>query len=254
MNLRHRVSRERQGEFDIIALNVMSTPFFTESPLRLTINIQCDNTTTSHVSLTVQFVKVHSRGDFCKTHLETICFWDSAVYSIVETDALDNQPPPVVEIGELSSLIYRRLCPDLKLDYSLVNATEYLNIHGNLLTSSRKQAIDHDSLHPGPVLYAELKCSVQLAFDTPTVNITKVVQVTVLDKNDNYPELHNGAFHFMMADPQFKKVSLGNIYIRVELFISSHISMVGMYHQGTMAGHFIILDVAMDGSSGGSMD
>lgn len=160
------------------------------------------------MSLIVQPVKVRSKQEFCKTHLDKICFWDSAIYSIVETDAPKTAAPqPSVDIGEVSFLVYRRLCPDLSFDYRLVNATEYLSMHGNVLKASGNKSIDHDSLQPGPVLFAKLQCSVQLAFDTPPVNVSKVVQVNVLDKNDNYPELHNAAERYQMDDPHFKKVS-----------------------------------------------
>lgn len=152
-------------------------------------------------------VKVRSRAEFCKTHLDKICFWDSAVYSIVETDAPNGQHGASVEIGEISSLVYRRLCPDLSFDYKLINATEYLAVHGNVLRTSGNTSIDHDSPSPGPLLFAELQCTVQLVFNAPPVTITKVVEVTVLDKNDNYPEVHNGALQYTMPDPHFKKVS-----------------------------------------------
>lgn len=192
-----------------------------EWPIRLTINIKCPEMPTNHVSLIVQPVKVKSRIEYCKTHLDEICFWDSAMYQIVETDAPEHeqQKSASVEIGEVSSLVYRRLCPDLSFNYSLVNATEYLDMHGNILktSSSNKSAIDHDTLAPGPVLFANIKCMVQLEFNALPVTVTKVVQVTVLDKNDNYPEIHNVAQHYRMEDPHFQKVSpVGNrINIRI---------------------------------------
>lgn len=117
-----------------------------------------------------------------------------------------------MEIGEVSSLVYRRLCPDLSFDYRLANATEYLAMHGNVLKTLPNKSIDHDSLRPGPELLANIQCIVQLAFDVPPVTVEKVVKVTVLDKNDNYPKIHNGAMHFMMPDPHFKKVSESFLY------------------------------------------
>lgn len=163
------------------------------------------------MSLIVQPVKVQSRHEFCKSHLEKICFWDSAIYSIVETDARNGRTrSPIVEIGEVSSLVYRRLCPDLSFDYRLANATDYLAMHGNILRTAGNKSLDHDSQEPGPELFANLQCTVQLAFDEPPVNIYKVVQVVVLDKNDNYPEIHNGVMDYTIADPHFKKVSLGS--------------------------------------------
>lgn len=184
------------------------SPLLAVSPIRLTINIKCPKVRPNHVSLIVQPVKVPSRKEFCKTHLDKICFWDSAIYSIVETDALDEETSPsIVSIGEVSSLVYRRLCPDLSFDYRLVNATEYLDMHGNILKTTSIKSIDHDTLAPGPVLFAQLQCTVQVAFDAPPVTMAKVVQVNVLDKNDNYPKIHNSALYYRMPDPHFKKVS-----------------------------------------------
>lgn len=173
---------------------------------------------TSHVSFTVQPVKVQSRAEFCKNHLETICFWDSAMYSIVETDTLeDRRPAPTsaIEIGGVSALFYRRICPDLKLDYNLGNATDYLNIHGHVLRTSQLRSIDHDSLNPGPgpVLFVQLQCTVQIDFETAPTKIMKAIQINILDKNDNYPVLHNGKHNHYMPDPHFKEVRITNAII-----------------------------------------
>lgn len=175
-------------------------------PVRLAIKVVCLNNKTARVSLVVS-PKVISRTAFCQNNLETICFWDSAVYSIAETDSLDSAAtPPVFDIGQVSGLVYMRLCPDLKLDYSLENGTEYLRLHGNTLQTSGIKPLDHDSFKPGPILNMKINCKVQVAFNKDPTTLAKVIQLNILDKNDNYPERHNGLNRFNIGDPNYTKV------------------------------------------------
>lgn len=179
------------------------------TPIRLTISSKCGDGDRNHASITITPVKVQSRSQYCKAYLEQICFWGSSTtFSIVETDVQDStRPKQVVNVGEVSSLVYRRLCPDLSFEYALENATEYLEVHGNMLRTTRSKAIDHDTNNPGPALLVKLNCNVKLAFDTPIVTISQVVQVNILDKNDNYPEHHNSERNIYLKDPHLKNVS-----------------------------------------------
>lgn len=161
----------------------------------------------SRVSFIIKPLPVKSRTDFCNNYLERVCFWDSVTYSVTETDSIYKEAQGSVEIGELSPLAYRKLCPDVKVEYFLKNATQYLKVHGNILRTNASSTIDHDSYNPGPLLLAAVNCVVQKYFNSAPVTYLRVLRINVLDKNDNYPQIHNGNFEQRLLDPHFQAVS-----------------------------------------------
>lgn len=170
----------------------------------MTVNANCANITL-RASLTVSAIKDVSRKKYCDNYQEAICFWDSAVYSIVETDTRNaSKIPSSVDIGQISNTIYQRICPKYNRVYTLGNATQYVNIKGNFLRTG-ELPLDHDSSSPGPVLDIQINCAIQGESKPRTV--TKVIRLNILDKNDNYPEKHNGVETYKTTDPNFTKVT-----------------------------------------------
>lgn len=83
-------------------------------------------------------------------------------------------------------------------------------IRNNIVYTKRR--IDHDSLSPGPSLFAAIQCEVvqnQVVHDT-----NKVIRFTILDRNDNAPELHKDKRNItvQLDSPYFNKVIAKNAF------------------------------------------
>lgn len=90
-------------------------------------------------------------------------------------------------------------------------------------TAYTKRRIDHDSLTPGPSLFAAVRCEVvqnQVVHDTE-----KVIRFSILDRNDNAPELHNDKRNVTvhLDSPYFNKVIVLKVIKNILYFIVYYI-------------------------------
>lgn len=83
--------------------------------------------------------------------------------------------------------------------------TEYVRIKGNALYTLA--GMDHDTLDPGPKLHVHVQCEV-LNLITNLLSITgRVLEINVIDRNDNLPELQDEHDRMVMLnDPHFRQV------------------------------------------------
>lgn len=137
-----------------------------------------------------------------------MCFGDKMIYSITETDTMLDENIPAFQIGEFSPPIYQKLCPEFKIAYQLLNGSQFIEVQRNELKTLANVPLDFDSHNPGQVLVAAVNCTVRNEALKNTTTISRDIRVHILDKNDNFPELHNGAFSYNLEDPHFTKVGI----------------------------------------------
>lgn len=89
-------------------------------------------------------------------------------------------------------------------------ATDFLSIHGDdHLAISPTMAIDHDTMSPGPQLSANVQCRVTRKGNAVMRNLNRRLDLTILDRNDNAPELHSSDTNIsvQLKEPYYSKVS-----------------------------------------------
>ncbi|XP_062545954.1 uncharacterized protein LOC134212267 [Armigeres subalbatus] len=160
------------------------------------------NGTLRRLSLTITPVPLGnvSLSRFCEEHVDTICFWDRAVYKIQENEI------PGFAIGPLGADLYRKLCRTHSVRYQLNNATNYLSTSNGTLYSVA--SLDHDSAPPGPLVKVSVRCMVQFSGNDVPQEFDKTVDISVLDRNDNRPRLqHTNDTHIelVLDDPHIEE-------------------------------------------------
>lgn len=92
-------------------------------------------------------------------------------------------------------------------------ATTYFSIHNNRLFT--KTRIDHDTRSPGPQMTARVQCQVTQRRNSVIQLRDRLLHFTVLDRNDNSPELHTADNNVtvMLDNPYFRNVSVVIIII-----------------------------------------
>lgn len=79
---------------------------------------------------------------------------------------------------------------------------------------------DHDSLRPGPIIDAAIRCEV---LDTNTNQIefrVKPLSINVLDRNDNLPEIQEEEISIRLDDPHFTKVRKCFFFFNFSLYFT----------------------------------
>lgn len=71
------------------------------------------------MSLTILMRPELSRPNYC-SDLAKVCFWDSIVYKVAENINLWNQT-----VGQIGPNIYRQLCPQIDVQYALLNGKSW---------------------------------------------------------------------------------------------------------------------------------
>lgn len=100
---------------------------FTDQNITITISANVINYTSigrknvARMSLKISPINM-SLTDSCK-NFERICFWDSAIYAVPENKLNGNNV-----IGSFGPMFYRKVCPSLKVRYSLVNGKKIFYI------------------------------------------------------------------------------------------------------------------------------
>ncbi|XP_037052203.1 proto-oncogene tyrosine-protein kinase receptor Ret [Bradysia coprophila] len=137
-----------------------------------------------------------SLAESCR-NFQRICFWDKAMHAVPENKLNGNKM-----IGSLGPIFYRKICPNLNVKYSLVNATTYFGIESNMLTTITR--FDHDSISPGPTITAVIKCDVSNKLNEETAVQIKPLRINILDRNDNPPEIQTPEpLTIRLEDPHF---------------------------------------------------
>lgn len=104
----------------------MNSIYFTQIGANITVIVQAtlpidDNHTNligendAKMSLTILMRPDLSVLDYC-SNLANVCFWDSVVYKVAENSIEWNQT-----VGPIGPNIYRDLCPDIDVQYELLN-------------------------------------------------------------------------------------------------------------------------------------
>uniref|UniRef100_A0A182QEW6 Protein kinase domain-containing protein n=1 Tax=Anopheles farauti TaxID=69004 RepID=A0A182QEW6_9DIPT len=142
-----------------------------------------------------------SLDSFCEHHPERACFWDTAQYRVAENGDRG------WTIGAVGPEFYRRLCPEHRPMYELLqagagngsNSNAYLVLGSHDGTLRTKVSFDHDTHAPGPTLLASVRCTLQQVADIDSnvtvgesQSIERSLTVNVLDRNDNLPRLEEG--------------------------------------------------------------
>ncbi|XP_058819026.1 uncharacterized protein LOC131681941 [Topomyia yanbarensis] len=139
-------------------------------------------------------------ANYCETRLDEICFWKAASYKISENE------PPGFEIGPLGPKLYQQLCRTKSVTYALTNGTAYLYERNGSIYSST--FLDHDSPRPGPLLRANVRCTVEMGGKNIPLLLNRTVDVTVLDRNDNRPRVEhatNTHIELHLDDPHISR-------------------------------------------------
>ncbi|ALC40114.1 Ret [Drosophila busckii] len=138
--------------------------------------------------------------------LEHICFWSSAHYTIAEHTKPSKASFEPVLLGSLNSRAARYLCPLKTVDYSLKAGSAFFILKQNRLFS--KTPLDHDELNGlqarAGVLETTISCTVSLHGEQR--QFVRSYNVTILDRNDNGPQLQERQphFDFYLDQPYFK--------------------------------------------------
>lgn len=169
----------------------------------LKIKSQSRETVLDRVIIIVTPMDVFSVQEFCKSFASKLCFWDTATFHIAE----NNKKFEV--IGPLSSEAYRQMCPFAKLNYRLLNNTDYFTIKNGSLTALK--SLDHEDGDPGPSVMVSIECSVHWPDKLLGKPHRHTFQVNLVDQNDNGPTLQDEKRYELKLDHQsFRKVGTKN--------------------------------------------
>lgn len=137
------------------------------------------------LSLTITPVPVEENHlpRFCEDHVDQICFWEAATYRIAENERTG------FRVGPLGPQLYQQLCRTHSVRYALTNGTNYLVERNGTLFSNG--SLDHELGRPGPALQAAVRCTVRMSENSVPMEVDKVLEVAVLDRNDNRPRLEH---------------------------------------------------------------
>ncbi|XP_017858470.1 PREDICTED: uncharacterized protein LOC108610714 [Drosophila arizonae] len=159
-----------------------------------------------HLTLELQ---PQNQSDYC-AELEHICFWTSADYAIAETSLSSSSRSRSFEpvlIGALNSRAAKYLCPYRTVEYALTAGSSHFVLKQNRLYS--RQPLDHDELiglqaRAGQLL-ATVGCTVSLT-SREQRQFWRSYNITLLDRNDNGPQLQERQphFNFHVKQPYFK--------------------------------------------------
>lgn len=161
-----------------------------------------------HMSLEV---KPMTEQKYC-ANLENICFYSSAHYTIMEdvnVDAKEDQENfKPIQIGSLNPRAAKYLCPYMNISYSLLNATELFILKNNLLFT--RAPLDYEALNTSDQTNLTVTVSCRVEMETDKVKeFQKNINVQIVDRNDNGPELQDKkVYNFILDDPHFKVVSI----------------------------------------------
>lgn len=144
--------------------------------------------------------------------LENICFWSSAHYTILEDANVsikkeeENFKP--VQIGSLNPRAAKYLCPYMNISYALLNATDMFILKNNILFT--RTPFDYESLNSSHQTNLTVAVSCRIEVETNELKeFNKNINVQIVDRNDNGPELQDKKiYNFYLDDPHFKAVSV----------------------------------------------
>lgn len=110
---------------------------------------------------------------------------------------------------------------------SYILGTTYFSIRNNRLYTNTR--IDHDTKAPGPQMAARVQCQVTQRHNSVIQLRERILHFTVLDRNDNLPELHTPANNISVTldNPYFHNVSL---FLSCNFLIAKIISSDGKHH------------------------
>lgn len=182
------------------------------------------------MTLKIRTQPVRTMAEYCE-NISNLCFWETAAYKIAENSVEWNQ-----SVGDLGPNIHKYLCPEYSVKYVLLNgetlknyiyfveegykeqiffvffctflATTYFSIHNNRLFTNTR--FDHDTNAPGPQMTARVQCQVTQRRNSVIQLRDRLLHFTVLDRNDNQPELHSSESNIsvQLDSPYFRNVSL----------------------------------------------
>ena len=142
---------------------------------------------------------------YCLMEMQKLCFWENASYEVTENinNSTIFQPQ---KIGEFASKGLQILCPQYQFDYQFTSPNNYLAIINQTLYT--KMNLDHDSFQPGPNINANVKCTIRMGANSIFKEFQKVINITVLDRNDNRPEFQEKSkLTFWLENPHYNEVS-----------------------------------------------
>ncbi|TDG46312.1 hypothetical protein AWZ03_007283 [Drosophila navojoa] len=160
----------------------------------------------AHLTLELQ---PQNLSDYC-AELEHICFWTSADYAIAESSRSSSSRSRSFEpvlIGALNSRAAKYLCPHRTVEYALTAGSSHFVLKQNRLYS--RQPLDHDELNGlqarAGQLLATVGCTVKLS-GWEQRQFWRSYNITLLDRNDNGPQLQERQphFNFHVKQPYFK--------------------------------------------------
>lgn len=154
------------------------------------------------LSLTITPVPVEENNlpRFCEDHVDQICFWQAATYRIAENESTG------FRVGPLGPQLYQQLCRTYSVKYELTNGTQYLVERNGTLFSNG--SLDHESDRPGPTLQAGVRCTVRMNGNSVPLEVDKMLEIAVLDRNDNRPRLehvNDTYIELILDDPIIQK-------------------------------------------------
>ncbi|KAI8117992.1 hypothetical protein CVS40_10238 [Lucilia cuprina] len=183
-----------------------------------------DVTKIPHMSLEL---KPLSEQKYC-ANMENICFWSSAHYTILEdvnvANKEDQQNFKPIQIGSLNPRAAKYLCPYMNITYNLLNASDLFILKNNLLFT--RAPLDYELLNSTHQtnLTVTVSCRVEVE-EKKFKEFRKNVNIQIVDRNDNGPELQDKKiYNFYLDNPHFKEVSYVN-----NLKITTYISIPTIY-------------------------
>lgn len=134
---------------------------------------------------------------FCEDHVDQICFWEAATYRIAENE------PARFRIGSLAPKLYQQLCRTHSVKHEFINGTQHFTqANGTIISNG---SLDHEA---GPTVQIAVRCTVRMNENSVPLEVDKVLEVAVLDRNDNRPRLeHVNDTHIelLLEDPIIHK-------------------------------------------------
>ncbi|XP_054743342.1 proto-oncogene tyrosine-protein kinase receptor Ret, partial [Anastrepha obliqua] len=154
-------------------------------------------------------VTPQAEAEYC-SHLENVCFWAAAKYTIVENattnvfskaGGMDAFEP--VRVGTLNPRATRYLCPTMDVKYTLKSGGKYFTLKNNELYT--KMPLDYEYFNTTNFAVT-VGCTVKMS-EEREVTFNKTLHVALLDRNDNGPELQQNEkeYNFVLDNPHFKQ-------------------------------------------------
>lgn len=166
-------------------------------------DISEENTTKlAHMSLQLNTLE---EVEYCQ-NLKNICFWSAARYTVLEDDVQmkgkDGQDFKPIQVGTLNPRGAKYLCPHLDLKYELLNGTDLFTLRNNYILTRR--SLDYetlDGMHRTNLSVA-VSCLVKVSA-SQSKEFRKIVNIQIIDRNDNGPELRNNSMITFQLDSAY---------------------------------------------------